>query len=132
MGRTKIWGVLALLLPVPASAQLLPSVPQLPSLPGAVGGAVGDIRRALPVEETLSSARQLVRQSVERARDLARRYPDRIELDRSPVFHAVRADLLRRLDRPREARAAYDAALARTQNAAEQADLRRRRADLLD
>ena len=55
---------------------------------------------------------------------------DRIDLDRSPVLHAVRADLLRRLDRPDEARAAYDVALARTQNAAEQADLHRRRAAL--
>ncbi len=52
---------------------------------------------------------------------------DRVDLDRSPVLHAVRADLLRRLDRPEEAHAAYDAALARTANAAEQADLRRRR-----
>ncbi|SDP13868.1 RNA polymerase sigma-70 factor, ECF subfamily [Klenkia soli] len=56
---------------------------------------------------------------------------DRVDLDRSPVLHAVRADLLRRLDRFAEARAAYDAALARTANEAEQADLRRRR-DALD
>ncbi|MFC7573038.1 hypothetical protein ACFQX8_11825 [Klenkia terrae] len=55
---------------------------------------------------------------------------DRVDLDRSPVLHAVRADLLRRLDRVDEARAAYDAALARTQNTAEQADLHRRRAAL--
>jgi RNA polymerase sigma-70 factor (ECF subfamily) len=55
---------------------------------------------------------------------------DRVDLDRSPVLHAVRADLLRRLDRVDEARAAYDAALARTRNAAEQADLHRRRAAL--
>lgn len=53
-----------------------------------------------------------------------------IGLDRSPVWHAVRADLLRRLGRVAEARAAYDAALARTGNAAEQADLHRRRAAL--
>jgi RNA polymerase sigma-70 factor (ECF subfamily) len=55
---------------------------------------------------------------------------DLIELDRSPVFHAVRADLLRRLDRHVEARAAYDAAAQRTANTAEQADLARRRAAL--
>jgi len=55
---------------------------------------------------------------------------DRLELDASPVLHAVRADLLRRLGRVEEARAAYDAALARTRNTAEQADLRRRRAAL--
>jgi RNA polymerase sigma-70 factor, ECF subfamily len=46
------------------------------------------------------------------------------------LVHAVRADLLRRLGRDAEAAAAYDAALARTQNAAEQAFLRRRRAAL--
>lgn len=57
---------------------------------------------------------------------------DRLDLDRSPVFHAVRADLLRRLDRPDEARTAYDAALARTANEPERADLRRRRAALPD
>jgi len=55
---------------------------------------------------------------------------DRIGLDRSPVFHAVRADLLRRLDRPAEAAAAYAAALNRTSNAAERADLERRRSRL--
>lgn len=55
---------------------------------------------------------------------------DRLDLDRSPVLHAVRADLLRRLGRDDEACAAYDAALERTANAAEQADLRRRRAGL--
>ncbi|SDG33962.1 RNA polymerase sigma factor [Klenkia brasiliensis] len=55
---------------------------------------------------------------------------DRVDLDASPVLHAVRADLLRRLERVEEARAAYAAALARTRNTAEQADLRRRLADL--
>jgi RNA polymerase sigma-70 factor (ECF subfamily) len=43
------------------------------------------------------------------------------------LFHAVRADLLRRLDRGPEAIAAYDAALARTDNEAERAFLRRAR-----
>ncbi|MCO7218632.1 RNA polymerase sigma factor [Klenkia sp. PcliD-1-E] len=55
---------------------------------------------------------------------------DRVDLDRSPVLHAVRADLLRRLGRVEEARSAYDAALARSGNAAERADLHRRRAAL--
>ncbi|MGW8192371.1 S8 family serine peptidase [Sphingomonas hankookensis] len=72
---------LALALPTAASAQLLP-VPQLPQLPGRVGEAVGGIRGALPLDEAVRDARQLARQSVERARDLARRFPDRIELDR--------------------------------------------------
>ena len=46
------------------------------------------------------------------------------------VYHAIRADLLRRLGRAGEAAAAYDAALARTANAAEQDFLRRRRDQL--
>jgi RNA polymerase sigma-70 factor (ECF subfamily) len=46
------------------------------------------------------------------------------------VFHAIRADLLRRLGRDAEAAAAYDAALARTGNAAEQDFLRHRRDQL--
>jgi RNA polymerase sigma-70 factor, ECF subfamily len=50
-----------------------------------------------------------------------------LDLDRYHVYHATRADLLRRLGRPREAAAAYDAAIAHTANAAEQAFLRRRR-----
>jgi RNA polymerase sigma-70 factor (ECF subfamily) len=43
------------------------------------------------------------------------------------LYHAIRADLLRRLGRAAEAAAAYDAALARTGNAAEQDFLRRQR-----
>ncbi|PRX44996.1 RNA polymerase ECF family sigma subunit [Prauserella shujinwangii] len=48
-------------------------------------------------------------------------------LERHHLFHAVRADLLHRLGRDREARDAYDAALARTDNEAERALLRRKR-----
>ncbi|WP_433310943.1 RNA polymerase sigma factor [Micromonospora chersina] len=55
---------------------------------------------------------------------------DRLDLAGYHVLHAVRADLLRRLDRPGEAVAAYDAAIARTDNAAEREFLRRSR-DLL-
>jgi RNA polymerase sigma-70 factor (ECF subfamily) len=43
------------------------------------------------------------------------------------ALHATRADLLRRLGRPAEARAAYDAALALTDNPGERAFLTRRR-----
>jgi RNA polymerase sigma-70 factor, ECF subfamily len=46
------------------------------------------------------------------------------------VFHAIRADLLRRLGRPAEAAAAYDAAVACTANAAERDFLRRQRGQL--
>ncbi|MGW4294930.1 RNA polymerase sigma factor [Micromonospora chersina] len=55
---------------------------------------------------------------------------DRLDLAGYHVLHAVRADLLRRLDRSAEAVAAYDAAIARTDNAAEREFLRRSR-DLL-
>ena len=46
------------------------------------------------------------------------------------VYHAIRADLLRRLGRAEEAAGAYDAALAHTANAAEQDFLRRQRDQL--
>ncbi|MGF7235494.1 MAG: RNA polymerase sigma factor [Frankia sp.] len=52
------------------------------------------------------------------------------ELDRYQPFHAVRADLLRRLGRPAEAASAYAAAITRTDNAAEQEFLRRRLGEL--
>ncbi|MEV7404390.1 RNA polymerase sigma factor [Streptomyces sp. NPDC091267] len=55
---------------------------------------------------------------------------DGLGLDGYHVFHAVRADLLRRLGRTREAAAAYDAAVDRTANTAEQDFLRRRRRSL--
>jgi RNA polymerase sigma-70 factor, ECF subfamily len=50
-----------------------------------------------------------------------------LDLDGYHLFHAARADLLRRLGRAAEAADAYDAAIARTANAAESAFLRRRR-----
>jgi RNA polymerase sigma-70 factor, ECF subfamily len=51
---------------------------------------------------------------------------EELELDSFHVFHAVRADLLRRLGRGEEARAAYQAAIARTDNAVERAHLAQR------
>jgi RNA polymerase sigma-70 factor, ECF subfamily len=51
---------------------------------------------------------------------------DRLDLDAYYLFHAIRADLLRRLGRNAEVALAYEAALARTDNAAEQGLLRRR------
>ena len=51
---------------------------------------------------------------------------DALPLDRYYLYHAIRADLLRRLGRTEEAAAAYRAALARTGNAAETALLERR------
>jgi len=51
---------------------------------------------------------------------------DELDLDRHRTFHAVRADLLRRLGRADEARQAYEAALALTGNEAERAFLESR------
>ena len=48
------------------------------------------------------------------------------ELDGYHLFHAARADLLRRLDRRDEAAAAYERALERTENAAERRFISRR------
>jgi len=48
---------------------------------------------------------------------------DRLDLDRYYLYHAIRADLLRRLGRPSEAARAYAGALALTGNAAEHAYL---------
>jgi len=55
---------------------------------------------------------------------------DELSLDSYHLFHAVRADLLARLDRPAEAADEYAAAAERTGNEAEQAFLRRARAAL--
>lgn len=53
---------------------------------------------------------------------------DRLPLERFHLFHAVRADLLRRLGRPQEAADAYDAALALTTTDLERDFLLRQRA----
>ena len=55
---------------------------------------------------------------------------DRLALTGYHAWHATRADLLRRLGRSAEARAAYDAAIAATENPAERAFLSRRRGQL--
>ena len=52
---------------------------------------------------------------------------DALDLDGYHLYHATRADLLRRLGRPAEAAAAYDAAIALAGNAAERAFLERQR-----
>jgi RNA polymerase sigma-70 factor, ECF subfamily len=48
-----------------------------------------------------------------------------LDLDGYHLFHAIRADLLRRLGRNDEAALAYEAAIARTENATERAFLQR-------
>jgi RNA polymerase sigma-70 factor (ECF subfamily) len=55
---------------------------------------------------------------------------DALDLGAYYLFHAIRADLLRRLGRDPEARAAYETAIELTDNAAERDFLRRRRQSL--
>jgi RNA polymerase sigma-70 factor, ECF subfamily len=56
---------------------------------------------------------------------------DRLPLPGYHAWHATRADLLRRLGRSAEAKQAYDAAIATTQNSAERAYLNRKRGELV-
>ena len=64
-----------------------------------------------------------------RSGDRTRGWPSstRLDLDEYHLFHAIRADLLRRLGRAADAARAYDAAIARTENAAERDFLEGRR-----
>jgi len=55
---------------------------------------------------------------------------DGIDLPNHHLYHAIRADLLRRLGRNTEAISAYDTAIAGTENTAEKTFLRRRRDEL--
>jgi RNA polymerase sigma-70 factor (ECF subfamily) len=55
---------------------------------------------------------------------------DELRLDGYYLFHAIRADLLRRLGRVKEAALAYAAAIERTDNARERAFLEQRRRGL--
>jgi len=64
--------------------------------------------------------------------DAALSLVDRLDLGGYHLFHAVRADLLRRLGRSSEAAAAYASAIARTDNAAERELLERSRRALPD
>jgi RNA polymerase sigma-70 factor (ECF subfamily) len=52
---------------------------------------------------------------------------EELDLDRYYLFHAIRANLLKRLGRAEEAKQAYDAAAERTQNEAERSFLREAR-----
>ena len=52
---------------------------------------------------------------------------DGLDLDEYRLFHAIRADLLRRLGHSAEAAAAYEAAIRRTDNAVERSFLQRQR-----
>jgi RNA polymerase sigma-70 factor (ECF subfamily) len=56
---------------------------------------------------------------------------DRLPLEGYHAWHAARAEMLRRLGRSADAKAAYDAAVAATQNSAERAYLSRKRGELV-
>jgi RNA polymerase sigma-70 factor (ECF subfamily) len=62
--------------------------------------------------------------------DAALTLVDALDLDRYYLFHAIRADLLRRLGRTDDASLAYQAAIDRTGNTTERDFLRRRRQEL--
>jgi RNA polymerase sigma-70 factor (ECF subfamily) len=95
--------------------------PQLAALYGELarltGSPVVDLNQAVAIAEA---------GDVEAALALA----ERLELDRYHYLHAVRADLLRRLDRVEEARAAYGRALELVHSDAERRFLERRLAEL--
>jgi RNA polymerase sigma-70 factor (ECF subfamily) len=57
---------------------------------------------------------------------------DTLELDRYHYFHTTRAELLRRLDRPAEARASFERALELVHSDPERRVIERRLADLDD
>jgi RNA polymerase sigma-70 factor (ECF subfamily) len=63
--------------------------------------------------------------------DVALALVDRLPLTGYHAWHVARADLLRRTGRTAEAREEYDAAIAATQNTAEQAYLTRKRNELV-
>ncbi len=67
-----------------------------------------------------------------RGADAALALVDDLRLDSFYLFHAIRADLLRRLGRTSEAIDAYSKAITRTENAAERAFLTRRRGTLVN
>ena len=62
--------------------------------------------------------------------DVALALVDGLDLGGYHLFHAIRADLLRRLGRDSEAALAYEAAIGRTENAAERDFLQRSRQSL--
>jgi RNA polymerase sigma-70 factor (ECF subfamily) len=83
------------------------------------GSAVVELNRAVAVAEVQGP-------------DVALRIVDALELDGYRYFHSTRADLLRRLDRTDEARAAYRAAIGLTDDEVERRFLQRRLAALTE
>jgi RNA polymerase sigma-70 factor (ECF subfamily) len=98
-----------------------PDWPQIAALYGELArltdSPVVELNRAVAVAET---------GEVEAALEIL----ESLELDRYHYLHATRAELLRRLDRADDARAAYDRALDLVHSDAERRFLERRRAEL--
>jgi RNA polymerase sigma-70 factor, ECF subfamily len=97
--------------------------PQLAALYGELGRLSGS-----PVVELNRAAAIAEAGDVEAALALV----ERLELDHYHYLHATRAELLRRLDRLEDARAAYDRALELVHSDAERRLLERRLAELKD
>ena len=97
--------------------------PQLAALYGELARVTGS-----PVVELNQAAAMAEAGDVEAALDLV----ERLELDRYHYLHATRAELLRRLDRVEDARAAYDRALELVHSDAERRFLEQRLAELRD
>jgi len=95
--------------------------PELAALYGELarltGSSVVELNRAIAVAEAgdVAAALALV---------------ERLELDRYPYLHSTRAELLRRLDRVEDARAAYDRALKLVHSDAERRFLEQRLVEL--
>jgi RNA polymerase sigma-70 factor (ECF subfamily) len=94
---------------------------QLAALYGELARLTGS-----PVVELNQAAAMAEAGEVEAALDLV----DRLELDRYHYLHATRAELLRRLDRVEDARAAYDRALELVHSDAERRFLQQQLAEL--
>jgi RNA polymerase sigma-70 factor (ECF subfamily) len=95
--------------------------PQIAALYGELGRLTGS-----PVVELNRAAAIAESGDVEAALELV----DGLDLDRYHYLHSTRAELLRRLDRADEARAAYNRALERVHSDAERRFLERRLAEL--
>jgi RNA polymerase sigma-70 factor (ECF subfamily) len=95
--------------------------PQLAALYGELAQLTGS-----PVVELNQAAAMAEAGDIETALALV----DRLELDRYHYLHATRAELLRRLDRVEDARAAYDRALELVHSDAERRFLEARLAEL--
>jgi RNA polymerase sigma-70 factor (ECF subfamily) len=98
-----------------------PDWPQIAALYGELARLTGS-----PVVELNVAAATAEAGDVEAALALV----DRLELDSYHYLHSTRAELLRRLDRVEESRAAYDRALELVRSDAERRFLKRRRAEL--